>query len=80
MAGPPLNMSTETRPMRVTVNGNTDDYPDNLSLLELVTRLELDPARVVVEHNRDIVKAAALATTTVHDNDEVELLQFVGGG
>lgn len=66
--------------MRVKVNGNTDDYPHNMTLLELVARLELDPMRVVVEHNREIVKAAALAATIVHDNDEVELLQFVGGG
>lgn len=66
--------------MRITVNGNTDDYPQHMTLLELVTRLELDSARVVVEHNREIVKAAALATTIIHDNDEVELLQFVGGG
>lgn len=66
--------------MRVTVNGAAADYPQDMTLLELVQRLELDPARVVVEHNREIMKAAALATTTVHDNDEVELLQFVGGG
>lgn len=66
--------------MRVHVNGVADDYPNGLSLLELIAHLELDPARVVVEHNREIAKAATLATTIIHDNDEVELLQFVGGG
>jgi len=50
------------------------------TLADLLTSLELDPAMVVVELNRAIVRRPALAETAVHDGDQVELVHFVGGG
>ena len=39
-----------------------------------------DPKTVVVEHNGDIVPAAAFADTRLRDGDRLEIVQFVGGG
>lgn len=66
--------------MNIKVNGEARQCPQGMTLLELVNELGLDPLKVVAEHNRVIVKAAELAAITMQDNDEVELLQFVGGG
>lgn len=66
--------------MQVRVNGKPCRCPEGETLLALVLRMELNPERVVAEHNRVIIKSADLATVTMKDNDEVELLQFVGGG
>ncbi len=64
----------------VIVNGETRKRPPDVSLLELLRRLELDPRSVVVELNREIVRRPALEGTTVRDGDRVELVHFVGGG
>jgi thiazole synthase len=47
---------------------------------ELLERLNIDPRRVAVEHNMVIVKRHAFAATLVGDGDEVEIVNFVGGG
>jgi thiamine biosynthesis protein ThiS len=50
------------------------------TLLDLLNELELDPRTVVVEHNRRIVRRAALGEVLVAPGDAVELVHFVGGG
>ena len=64
----------------VTLNGKPRQVEDGLSLLELLRRLEVQPARVVVEHNREIRRREDFETTSVHAGDELELVYFVGGG
>jgi len=64
----------------VTLNGKPRVVPDGLSLLELLERLEIQPSRVVVEHNREIRRKSDLTTTKVRNGDELELVYFVGGG
>ena len=67
------------RIMPITVNGKLkSDIP--ASVAALLAELGLDPARVAVEHNRAILPAASFDTTTLKDGDELEIVQFVGGG
>ena len=47
---------------------------------QLLARLEIDSRRVAVEHNLAIVKRAAYETVVVSDGDQVEVVNFVGGG
>ena len=47
---------------------------------ELLTHLEIDPRRVAVEHNLIVVKRAVYESTIVKAGDEVEVVNFVGGG
>jgi thiamine biosynthesis protein ThiS len=42
--------------------------------------LDLDARRVAVEHNLLVVKRTAFADTTIREGDEVEIVNFVGGG
>jgi thiamine biosynthesis protein ThiS len=66
--------------INVIVNGKPRTTSEGTSLLELLTTLELDPAAVVVELNRRIVRPPDLGEHTVHEGDQVELVHFVGGG
>jgi thiamine biosynthesis protein ThiS len=66
--------------MMIRVNGDPRDVAANMSLLNLLESLALDPRMVVVEHNRNIVRRTGLADTLLRDGDEVELVHFVGGG
>jgi thiazole synthase len=64
----------------VTVNGKQRQVPDGVSLFELLERLDVQPNRVVVEHNRQIRRKEDFKGTQVHAGDELELVYFVGGG
>ena len=50
------------------------------TILALVEELLLDPRKVAVERNLEIVPKSLHATTTVSEGDRIELVQFVGGG
>lgn len=66
--------------MRVFVNNRETACDEGATVLDLIRRLNLNPERVVVEHNAVILPAAAFADTVLAEGDRLELLQFVGGG
>lgn len=50
------------------------------TILALVEELSLDPRKVAVERNLEIVPKSLHAVTPVAQDDRIELVQFVGGG
>ena len=62
------------------INGEPRSAREGISLLGLLAELELDPAAVVVELNREIVRRPELDDRPVRDGDQIELVHFVGGG
>jgi thiamine biosynthesis protein ThiS len=68
------------RKLRITLNGEAHELAGPLTVAELLTQLEIDGRRVAVEHNLIVLKRDAFATTQVRDGDEVEIVNFVGGG
>jgi thiazole synthase len=64
----------------VMLNGKPRTVADGVSLLDLLEQLNVQPSRVVVEHNRQIRRHDDFETTRVHAGDELELVYFVGGG
>ena len=66
--------------MQVTLNGEPCELPDNLTLQELLQRLQLSADRVAVEHNREIIKRARWASVPVRAGDQLEIVHLVGGG
>ena len=66
--------------MTIKLNGDPHDIPQPLSVSALLVTLAIDARRVAVEHNLAVVKKAAYDTSIVRDGDEVEIVNFVGGG
>lgn len=67
--------------MRLLINGQESPIPDAVgSLAELIALLGLEKRRIAVELNRVIVKRERYESTNLRDGDEIEILQFVGGG
>ena len=66
--------------MRITLNGDAHELAGPLTVTELLARLQIDPRRVAVEHNLIVLKRDAFDRTTVGEGDEVEIVNFVGGG
>jgi sulfur carrier protein len=67
-------------PVTIILNGDPYELAQPVTVAELLTRLEIDPRRVAVEHNLTIVKRAAFESTILADGDAVEIVNFVGGG
>lgn len=66
--------------MRVQVNGEIREVPENSTLDELVGELSLPPERLAIELNREVVRRAAWPETQMREGDTVEIVHFVGGG
>ena len=58
----------------VTLNGKPRQVADGVTLLDLLTQLDVQPSRVVIEHNREIRRRDDFAKTVVRAGDELELV------
>lgn len=66
--------------LRIRLNGDSHELAAPLTVTALLAELGIDPRRVAVEHNQIVVKRGAYDQTLVNENDEVEIVNFVGGG
>ncbi len=66
--------------MNITVNGKVQQVDNETSIGRLLEKLNLDPARVAVEHNLAVVARDDFEETTLAEGDTLEIVQFVGGG
>ena len=66
--------------MRITLNGEPHDLPGELSIAALLDSLKIDSRRVAVELNLTVLKRGTFDQTLVREGDEVEIVNFVGGG
>ena len=66
--------------MNIMLNGEPFTVPAPLTVADLLARLEIDPRGVAVERNFVVVKRDAYPTTPVGDGDQIEVVNFVGGG
>ncbi|MCJ1655584.1 sulfur carrier protein ThiS [Staphylococcus sp. NRL 16/872] len=66
--------------MKCIINGDTFTFDAEQSITQVLHSLELDPERVIVEHNKTLIKQEDYDNHTVREDDQLELLEFVGGG
>ena len=66
--------------MNITLNGDPLDVPGPVSVAALLETLAIDARRVAVEHNLVMLKRAVFDQTIVREGDNVEIVNFVGGG
>ena len=66
--------------LSLRVNDEHRRVPAGTTLAELINSIGLDPHRVAVERNLEIVPRSTFATLCVEDGDDFEIVHFVGGG
>lgn len=67
--------------MNLTINGNEMAVPKNIQTIsQLIEHLEITNPVVIVEHNNNILEKEEHEKTSLTDGDQVEFIQFVGGG
>ena len=64
----------------VTINGERRRVESGTNLAQLIAEIGLDPLRVAVERNLEIVPRSTFETVMVEDGDDYEIVHFVGGG
>ena len=66
--------------MTITLNGERFELDSPMSVAALLAQLDIDPRRVAVEHNLNIIKRHTYTDVLVGEGDTVEIVNFVGGG
>ena len=64
----------------IRVNGEHRRVPSGVSIAAMLNEIGVDPAKVAVERNLEIVPRSALGEVCVEDGDDYEIVHFVGGG
>ena len=66
--------------IQVRINGEPQRVATGSTIAALIAGIGLDPARVAVERNLEIVPRSTLAEVMVAEGDAFEIVHFVGGG
>ena len=67
-------------PTTITLNGDPYAVDGDLRLVALLECLKMRQGRVAVEINREIIPRASYPATMIKPGDNVEIINFVGGG
>jgi len=65
--------------VNITINGEAASI-EPLSVQDYLLTIGIDPRRVAVELNREILPKADYPGTRLKDGDNLEIVHFVGGG
>ena len=66
--------------MKILLNGEQREVPENLTVTGLLAHLAITAGRVAIERNLDILPRDKWESTTVAAGDRFEVVHFVGGG
>jgi sulfur carrier protein len=66
--------------MTLTINGEPRSFDGVAHVAGLVAALGLNPKKVAVERNLEIVPRSAYGLTPLADGDRIEIVHFIGGG
>ncbi len=66
--------------MRIIVNGQTESADAEATIASLIETHNLEPLRVAVEVNEQLVRRRDFEDTQLQADDRVEIVTFVGGG
>lgn len=66
--------------LTLVLNGEPRVVDDVRTVADLVAGLGLDPRKVAVERNLEIVPRRLYPTTGLVDGDRIEIVHFIGGG
>jgi thiamine biosynthesis protein ThiS len=66
--------------VQIQINGETRDVADQSTLEDLVRELSLQPQRIAIELNHNVVRRNEWSETVLNSDDRIEIVHFVGGG
>ena len=66
--------------MKIILNGKDFDVPSNTTIAQLIKLRDIQTPAYAVERNKEVVFRKDHPTTTLAENDKIEIVVAVGGG
>lgn len=66
--------------LEITINGEIHNIASGQNLAVLLQNLELDPTKVAIERNLEIVPKTTYQHVMLGQGDKLEIVYFIGGG
>jgi thiamine biosynthesis protein ThiS len=73
-------MRSQSELITIHINGSKEDVPHGTTLEHLISLSRLQKKSIVVERNRQVVDKTAYSAIQLKENDQIEIVHFVGGG
>ena len=64
----------------IKINGEAKTIPQDSTILSLLEEYKIKIDRVVIELNKKIIRKESFNSYVIKENDELEIVTFVGGG
>ena len=65
---------------KIQLNGKKVSIKSNLSIFNLLKKYKLDNKKIAIEHNGAIIPKTHYKKKYLKNNDQVEIVHFIGGG
>ena len=75
-----MKIDSKISSILIKINGEDKVIPQNISILKLIESFKINKDRVVIELNKKILKKDLFDLTLLSENDQLEIVTFVGGG
>jgi thiamine biosynthesis protein ThiS len=66
--------------IKIRINGKLSIIYANLSLLNFIKKLKVPINKVAIELNKEIIDKNKINKIKLKDNDNIEIVHFIGGG
>ena len=66
--------------MELTINGRQREVTDGATITALLEELKINPLRVAVQLNLEIIKRERYEKTSLKPGDRMEIITFMAGG
>ena len=66
--------------IKIKINGSLKSVKDNTNLSVLLKTLKIPLKKVAIELNREILDKKKLNKKILRNNDNIEIVHFIGGG
>lgn len=73
-------MNKEVSRLKVMVNGEKQCFDEEISIAEMIRHFGIESKRMAVEVNGQVIKRSLWSAHMISENDQIEILEFVGGG
>jgi thiamine biosynthesis protein ThiS len=75
-----IGNSREFKVITVSINGEPRQFPQTISVAQLIEEMGLTGKRIALERNGEIVPRSTFAAQQIADGDRMEIVVAVGGG
>lgn len=66
--------------MKIKLNGEEVALDSSFTIQELLDKYSIDKKKIAIERNGEIVFRRNFEETNVNENDNIEIIHFIGGG